>query len=93
MLRGRNNFALNFGLLVSTDLVKQVVPASVLGYVTERGGLLGHGQGCHHLLATSRSVGVQNNWVVKSSLDTTSTLFRTNPNPGQDYLSLSGVLS
>ena len=52
MLRGRNNFALNFGLLVSTDLVKQVVPASVLGYVTERGGLLGHGQGCHHLLAT-----------------------------------------
>ena len=42
MLRGTDNFALNFGLLVSPDLIKPVTPASVLYYVTEHGGLLGH---------------------------------------------------
>ena len=84
MLRGTDNFALNFGLLVSPDLIKPVTPASVLYYVTEHGGLLGHGQGCHYMLATAQTVGIKN---------TTSTIFHTNHNPGQDYPSLSRVLS
>ena len=36
--------------------------------------------------------GIYNNQVVKSSLDTTSTLYCTNSRDDQDYPSLSGVL-
>ena len=40
-----------------------------------------------------QTVGIQNNQMVRSSLDTISTLFCTDPNPDQDYPSLLGVLS
>jgi len=58
MLRGRDNFDLYFELLVFPDLNKPVVPAIILNSITECGGLLGLEQGCHHLLATSQSVGI-----------------------------------
>ena len=93
MLRGRDNFALYFELLISPGLNKPVVPTILLYPITERGGLLGLEQGYHHLPATSQSVGVSDNYVARSRLDTTSTLYRTNPSPGQDLPSLSGVLS
>ena len=41
MLKGRNQFALNFELLGTPDLNKSDAPVTVLCYVTERGGLLG----------------------------------------------------
>ena len=56
MLRGRDNFALYFELLISPGLNKPVVPTILLYPITERGGLLGLEQGCDHLLATSQSV-------------------------------------
>ena len=40
----------------------------------EHGGLLGLGQGCHHLPATSQSVGKGDIQQHLSSIDTTSTL-------------------
>ena len=57
MLKGRNDFALNFGLLGSPDLSKPDAPATVLCFVTKRGGLLGIEQGYHHLPATSTNHG------------------------------------
>ena len=41
---------------------------------SERGGLLGLGQGCHHLPATSQSMGKGDIQQHLASLDTTSTL-------------------
>ena len=41
---------------------------------SECGGLIGLGQGCHHLLATSQSMGKGDIQQYVSSLDTTSTL-------------------
>ena len=45
MLKGKNDFALNFGLLRSPDLSKPDAPATVHYFVTERGGFLGHETG------------------------------------------------
>ena len=45
-------------------------------------------QGCHHLQATSTNRGMR----VRSTLDTTSTLYFTNSSLGQEHSSLSGVL-
>jgi len=53
MLRRRDNFALYFELLVSPGLNKPVAPVIMLYPITERGGLLGLEQGCHHQPATS----------------------------------------
>ena len=53
MLRGRDNFALYFELLVSPGLNKPVVPIIMLYPITEREGLLELEQGYHHLPATS----------------------------------------
>ena len=57
MLRGRDSFTLYFELLVSLSLNKPVVPTIMLYPITERGGLLGLEQGCHHLPATSTNHG------------------------------------
>ena len=74
MLRGKNDFALNFTLLVSPSLIKPVAPTIMLCYVTECGGLLGHGQGCHYLSATSESMGKGDIQQYLSTLDTKSTI-------------------
>ena len=41
---------------------------------TERGGFLGLGQGCHHLPATSTTVGIVDIQQLLANLDTMSTL-------------------
>ena len=66
---------------------------SVLSRYPNVEGYSGIGQGCHHLPATSQSVGVSDNYVARSRLDTTSTLYHTDPIPGQDYPYQPGVLS
>ena len=43
----------------------------------ERGGLLGLGQGCHHLLATSTNRGIESHSNVVINLGTTPTLMST----------------
>ena len=53
MLRKRDDFAFYFELLVSPGLNKPVTLLIMLYPITERGGLLGLEQGCHHLPATS----------------------------------------
>jgi len=56
MLKRINNIALNFRLPVSLTN-KPVVPPTVHCFIIERGGLLGNGQDCHRLLATSTNRG------------------------------------
>jgi hypothetical protein len=57
MFRRRDNFASYFELLGSPSLNKLIAPVIMLYPITERGGLLGLEQGCHHMPATSANRG------------------------------------
>jgi hypothetical protein len=58
MHRRRDSFAFYIELLVSPGLNKPVAPVIMLYPITEHGGLLELEQDCHHLPATSQSVGI-----------------------------------